>query len=228
VQAVPLGSGLAMWGIPMNLLWSLEELTRWSRHDSTDVRYWALGNLKEHYPRQSGAALAARLGDGDPGIALMAAGHFVDFPDARFADVLLAAFEGAGDPDFRGRCAQALAAIHDGRFAQRYWEDHCFGNHPLRDDSGVLEASMRLRFPAARQWLMHFVAEAAVQRGAPVKGELKEIGARLDAAAEFSLGNRWRKFHFSSLTTCGSITSCLIPLVARWRRCRRLFHRGGL
>jgi len=169
----------------MNLLWSLEELTHWSNHRSAEVRYWAVRNLIAHYPEQSGAALATRLQDEDPSIAASAARYFRNWPAAQFGDALLAAFERTNNPVIRGSCAQGLARIPDDRFAQRFWDKQPFESHPLLNDAEVLDASMQLCHPAARQWLRRFFAEAEAQaRRASRKGELKEIEERLEEAAE--------------------------------------------
>ncbi len=169
----------------MKLLWSLEELTLWSNHRCAEVRYWAISNLIAHYPEQSGATLATRLQDEDTSIAASAAQYFRKWPAAQFGDALLAAFERANDPEIRGSCAQALARIPDARFAQRYWDKQSFESHPLLTDAEVLDASMQLCHPAARQWLRRFFAEAEAQaRRASRKGELKEIEERLEGAAD--------------------------------------------
>ena len=129
--------------------------------------------------------MAARLLDEDISIATPAARYFHDWADVQFADALLDAFERASNPVFRGSCAQALARVNDDRFAQRYWDKQTFERHPLMDDAEVLDASMRLRHPAARRWLRQFFAEGEAQaRRADRKGQLKEIEQRLEAAAE--------------------------------------------
>lgn len=141
----------------MGLLWTIEDCHRWAQIHHSEVRLWVANRLEDFFSKEAGPIMASLLEDKDENVARRAASYFMRWPDPKFPDPLLHAFQTK-----KGRlldsCAQALAKMGDDRFVPIFFERYGAKSIKLLDHPGILLAMMELKRPEGI-WMIHQLLE---------------------------------------------------------------------
>ena len=93
-----------------DLIWSFDELTRFTKWDDPEVRHWAIDRLIRHYPNRCCDVIADYLLDDHESTPTMVARHLGRHGDPSHHAILTRAFRllrGVAP----GHCVQALARL---------------------------------------------------------------------------------------------------------------------
>ncbi len=93
-----------------DLLWSFDQLSRYTRYEDPEVRYWAAERLIALFPAEAPEAIADLILDEHDATPEMVADHLGSHGDPRHIPVLLKGFR-RGYGTLAGRCLDALARL---------------------------------------------------------------------------------------------------------------------
>lgn len=93
-----------------DLLWSFDQLSRFTRYEDPEVRYWAAERLVALFPDEASDVIAELLFDDHDATPDLVAEHLGRHGGPRHIPILLRGFRKTGSPS-RGRCLEALARL---------------------------------------------------------------------------------------------------------------------
>ncbi len=93
-----------------DLLWSFDQLSRFTRYEDPEVRYWAADRLVALFPAEASDVIAPLILDEHDATPELVAEHLGRHGDARHAPVLLKGFRKGGGL-MPGRCVEALVRV---------------------------------------------------------------------------------------------------------------------
>ncbi len=117
-----------------NLLWSFDQLVRFTRYEDTEVRYWAAERLVALFPKEAADPIADLLLDEHDATPDLVAEHLGRHGSSRHVPLLLRGFRN-GSHTTPGRCLEALTRLgYEGTAAlaaqaahRRDLSDECLG-----------------------------------------------------------------------------------------------------
>src|SRR5262245_52246403 len=95
--------GVASRGKMPDLLWSFDQLSRFTRYEDPEVRYWAADRLVALFPEEASDVIAPLILDEHDATPELVAEHLGRHGDARHAPALLKGFRKGGGL-MPGRC----------------------------------------------------------------------------------------------------------------------------
>lgn len=121
-------------------------------HNQPVVRQWACERLKVLYGKEGREVLGELLGDKDQEVLLEALNYLSEFPDPKFSDLVLKAYE-TNSGAVAGRCALILGKFKDERLISAYGEKIKTNTVDSEEKIWVMEALGDLSTEASRKLL---------------------------------------------------------------------------
>ena len=193
-----------------DLIWSFDELVRFTKWEDAEVRYWAIDRLIRHFPSECSDVVAPFLMDDHDATPTMVARHLGERGSSKHVSMLLRGFKLLRG-QMPGLCFQALARLGysgtvDLASAAAQRGDLTDGALALIVESladlGTTEAKAALREIVGRK--VELLGEPAALRGALEIAPASEIP---DVIARFLTALQWRGAHragegFRTLMDC--------------------------
>jgi len=133
-------------------IWNQPDLMRLAGHNQAMVRQWACERLKVLYGKEGREVLGKLLGDKDREVLLEALNYLNEYPDPKFSDLILTAYE-TNSGAVAGRCALILGKFKDERLISAYGEKIKMNSVDSEERIWVTEALGELATEASRKLL---------------------------------------------------------------------------
>ncbi len=178
-----------------DLLWTFEELVRFTKWEDAEVRYWALDRLIRHFPDRAADVVAPYLLDDHDATPMMVARHLGEHGSAAHHAILLRGFKLLRG-EVPGMCLQSLARL--GYPGTVDVAASALGRGDLSEPAigRIVEALADLGTAEARQLVREFVARKGELLAEPqaLRGVLKVVDAEAipEVLGRFLTALHWR------------------------------------
>ena len=181
-----------------DLIWSFEELARYTKWEDPEVRYWAIDRLIRHYPDKCCDAIHGFVLDDHDATPTMVARHLGEHGSAKHHNILLRGFRllRGTTPGF---CLEALARLGYPSTVDLAASALQRGDMTEPALGIIVEALAELGSPDARELVREFVAKKVELLADPLalRGVLRVVEAHEipDVLGRFLTALQWRGAH---------------------------------